>query len=339
MPSADPHSGRLLSIGALSRLSGVPVKTIRFYSDEGLLPPADVTEAGYRRYSEADRARLETIRALRGLELDLEQIGALLDGKRSVREALRLRAEALDVQLRQLTRARTVLTRVTRDEAQDPLVALRRLEVLGQLDALEREQFLTAGLGRAFHDVPVDRVFLDRLCRAAFADLPTELDDDQWEALTELVEVVHDEAFTRGLAEQARPFWTEVQQRGSFRADDYGEASQRLVARALRLVDEGQGPEAAAAQRLADEMLALWARARGRKPTPTFAAEVVAAADAEDPRGERLWRLVAILRRTPPSRVGEAYRFLFEALRRRSTPVPRGRAATRRASAAATQRR
>ncbi|MBO0774332.1 MAG: MerR family DNA-binding transcriptional regulator, partial [Actinobacteria bacterium] len=38
----------LLTIGELARLTGLPVKTIRFWSDEGLVPPADRTPAGYR---------------------------------------------------------------------------------------------------------------------------------------------------------------------------------------------------------------------------------------------------------------------------------------------------
>jgi DNA-binding transcriptional MerR regulator len=49
----------LYKIGELSRLSGVSIKTIRHYSDQGVLPPSGVTEAGYRLYSEADRSRLE----------------------------------------------------------------------------------------------------------------------------------------------------------------------------------------------------------------------------------------------------------------------------------------
>lgn len=41
-----------LSIGELSRLPGVPVKTIRYYSDIGLVPGSGRTDAGYRRYDD-----------------------------------------------------------------------------------------------------------------------------------------------------------------------------------------------------------------------------------------------------------------------------------------------
>lgn len=40
--------GLLLSIGELARRSGLPVRTIRFWSDTGVLPPAERTEGGRR---------------------------------------------------------------------------------------------------------------------------------------------------------------------------------------------------------------------------------------------------------------------------------------------------
>jgi DNA-binding transcriptional MerR regulator len=42
-----------LPIGELSRRSGIPVKTLRFYSDEGLLPPTERSGSGYRLYGGA----------------------------------------------------------------------------------------------------------------------------------------------------------------------------------------------------------------------------------------------------------------------------------------------
>ncbi|MDH6123110.1 hypothetical protein P3T39_000033 [Kitasatospora sp. GP82] len=40
----------LHTIGELSRLTGIPVKTIRFWPDAGVVPPTDRTPAGYRLY-------------------------------------------------------------------------------------------------------------------------------------------------------------------------------------------------------------------------------------------------------------------------------------------------
>jgi DNA-binding transcriptional MerR regulator len=59
----------LLSIGELARRTGVPVRTIRFWSDAGVLPPAARTEGGRRLYDAAcvaQRSADRTILAAHG---------------------------------------------------------------------------------------------------------------------------------------------------------------------------------------------------------------------------------------------------------------------------------
>jgi hypothetical protein len=67
------------TIGELARISSVTVRRIRFYSDEGLLPPLTRTSGNYRVYSDDDVARLQLIRALReaGVGLDAINIGSI----------------------------------------------------------------------------------------------------------------------------------------------------------------------------------------------------------------------------------------------------------------------
>src|SRR5436305_1349494 len=62
----------LLSIGELSSRTGLPVRTIRFYSDSGVLPPASRTDAGYRQYGTDALPRLGLVRTLRDLAADRE---------------------------------------------------------------------------------------------------------------------------------------------------------------------------------------------------------------------------------------------------------------------------
>ena len=68
-----------MTIGEVSRLSGVTIRTLRHYDHIGLLRPAQVTEAGYRLYDEASLQRLHTILLFRELELPLEEIRRILD--------------------------------------------------------------------------------------------------------------------------------------------------------------------------------------------------------------------------------------------------------------------
>ena len=70
-----------ISIGELSRRSGLPVKTIRYYSDVGVLPPAARTRSGYRRYGQADLVRLDLVRTLRELGVDLAAIRRAVRGR------------------------------------------------------------------------------------------------------------------------------------------------------------------------------------------------------------------------------------------------------------------
>jgi DNA-binding transcriptional MerR regulator len=67
-----------LTIGAVAKQTGLSSKTIRFYEDEGLVPPPRRSESGYRLYSEADVMRLGFIRRVRLLGLDLPAVKSLL---------------------------------------------------------------------------------------------------------------------------------------------------------------------------------------------------------------------------------------------------------------------
>ena len=70
--------GTRYSIGELARLTGLSVRTVRFYSDSGVVPPAGRTEAGYRLYDAEALARLELVRTLRELGVDLATIRRVL---------------------------------------------------------------------------------------------------------------------------------------------------------------------------------------------------------------------------------------------------------------------
>ncbi|MFG2712174.1 MerR family transcriptional regulator [Streptomyces goshikiensis] len=101
-------SETLYSIGELSRRSGLPVKTIRFYSDLGIVPPTDRSPAGYRLYGPA-LARLDLARTLRDLGLDLATVRKVLDREASLSEVVDAHADALDAQIRTLRLRRAVL--------------------------------------------------------------------------------------------------------------------------------------------------------------------------------------------------------------------------------------
>lgn len=72
------HDG-LCTIGELAEQAGVSVKTVRFYSDGGLLPEASRSAGGHRRFGPEAVERLGLIRSLRGLGLPVADVRRILD--------------------------------------------------------------------------------------------------------------------------------------------------------------------------------------------------------------------------------------------------------------------
>jgi DNA-binding transcriptional MerR regulator len=110
-----------LTIGKVSRLTGVPTRTIRFYEDEGLVPRPGRTESGYRLYSPGDITRLRLVRGARLLGLDLPRIRSLLDKALGatcadfgdeLNHALSEQLEDVDRRLEELTSLRQELIRL-----------------------------------------------------------------------------------------------------------------------------------------------------------------------------------------------------------------------------------
>jgi len=79
--SAEPAPS--LRIGEVARRTGLPVKTIRFYCDEGLLQPKDRSAGGYRLFDEENLAELAIIRALRAMDVSIPELVRILEVRRS----------------------------------------------------------------------------------------------------------------------------------------------------------------------------------------------------------------------------------------------------------------
>lgn len=79
MTAAVPPADGLWSIGELAERAGVTVKTVRFYSDRGLLPEAARSAGAHRRYGPEALDRLRLIRSLRAIDLPVPDVGRILD--------------------------------------------------------------------------------------------------------------------------------------------------------------------------------------------------------------------------------------------------------------------
>lgn len=67
------------TIGQLARRTAVSAKAIRFYEEQGLLPPPQRAGSGYRLYSTLDVRRLRLVKRAKLLGLSLPQVKTLVD--------------------------------------------------------------------------------------------------------------------------------------------------------------------------------------------------------------------------------------------------------------------
>jgi len=136
-----------LTIGEFSKITGLTVKTLRFYHEQGLLVPTSVDDqTGYRYY---DAAKIETARVisrLRELEFSLDEIAAILakaGDDRDILGYLGRHKEELAGQARHYRQIALRLDHIIRQERQ------RRIAVQNQSFEVEEktvEPILLAGV-------------------------------------------------------------------------------------------------------------------------------------------------------------------------------------------------
>jgi len=283
-----------LAIGRLAELTGLPVKTIRFYSDAGLLPPSGRTEAGHRRYSATDVARLQLVRTLRDLDVDLAAIRQILAGQRGLDELLAAHITALEARDQALHRQLAVV----RAAAASPTAAtLRRIQSLSRLEAAERGRLLDRFWDRVTGGLPGGAA-VDHLRAAGTPELPADPTPEQLDAWLELAELVADEDFQR--TTRANAVWGAEVVGGRFDPEDWA----RRIAGALALAGElragGVEPADPRAAAAVAPMARSFAAVLGRRDSPAFRRWLINQLDAHtDPRAERYWELVATIQGRP----------------------------------------
>ncbi|MFG3229822.1 MerR family transcriptional regulator [Kitasatospora sp. NPDC048194] len=185
------------TIGELARRTGLTVKTVRFYSDQGIVSPADRNPAGHRRYGADAVARLDLVRTLRELGLGLPEIRRVLERERALPDVAAAHAEALDLRIRVLRLRRAVLGAVARNgSTTEELTLVHRL---ARLTGEERQRLVGEFLAEVFG--PDGRTA--GAARSLTPELPEDATVEQVEAWVELARLAGDGGFRellRGLA-------------------------------------------------------------------------------------------------------------------------------------------
>lgn len=207
--------------GNFARKAAVSIRTLRYYDQEGLLTPSQVSESGYRLYTDADLVDLQQILALKFLGFSLDEI------KRLRRAGPHSLATGLAQQRAMMQEKRAQLDAI-----------IQAIE--------ETERLLTAG-----------RYDWDALVRVIQAIQMDQNNDwvkkyftpDQMEQMSQLSAQAYNAEAREELA--SRPAWTEADQARA--SAQWAAVAQELK----RLVAAGADPASAEAQALARQYTAL----------------------------------------------------------------------------------
>jgi len=299
MPAPDA-APEWLKVGELSRRTGVTVRALHHYDSLGLLRPSARSEGGYRLYGRDDVARLHGIQTLRRMGVPLAEVARLLDGSAgSLQAVLAQQIQALD---REIERTRALRDRLgvmqlvlagggepAIDDWLSSLAMMGTLERYFSADELRRafeglarcaaewpplvreirammerqvpphgvelQPLLQRWIDLASRWMQGDQALLDRWGRMLREQPGLPLRGGIDRALLGYV----DEAIRQRRAVIARHLGPELLPRLQACRPHW----QALVARGLRLMEEGVPPEAPAARALAREWQALMQRTVG----------------------------------------------------------------------------
>jgi DNA-binding transcriptional MerR regulator len=99
-----------IRIGELAAEFHLNPKTLRYYEDIGLLPPARRSPSGYRHYDDRDRVRLRFIAQAKAVGLTLEEIKGILEVRERGEQPCAHVAQLVDDKLADVERQLRTLT-------------------------------------------------------------------------------------------------------------------------------------------------------------------------------------------------------------------------------------
>ncbi|MFK4264763.1 MerR family transcriptional regulator [Streptomyces milbemycinicus] len=294
-----------LSIGELSQLTGVPVRTIRFYCDEGFVESVRST-GGHRRFLPHTVERLTLLRRLRALGLGLTAIDSVLGGRRSIAEVAAQERAKVDVELATLAWRRASLRAV---EQAAPAERAAWLELLAAVtDGRAAQHMLEAFWSRiALPSMSEDGASM--FISVSVPEPPNDPTPEQVVAYATLVAIVDDHRLRQQIWARTRTGEEFVAYQNALLDGGIGEACE--LARARVRVGERPGPGP-----LLDRFVEAHATTRSTLDSPMFRRALLRTAAVDrSPSLRRYWELVGDITGEDVT-VGEAHSWLLDSLDR-----------------------
>jgi DNA-binding transcriptional MerR regulator len=292
----------LFTIGQLAARTGLAARTIRFWSDAGLVPPAGRSASGYRLYDAAAVARLDLVRTLRELGLGLDVVRAVLSRATTLAQVAEAHVAVLDEQIRILRLRRAVLSTVaTRGNTIEETLLMHKL---ARLSAQERQQMIDDFVDGVFANADPGNpgTAIAQRMRQLPAELPDDPTPEQVDAWVDLAELIADPDFRQ----QARTMAVAGQQ-----ADQQTLDHHAVLEHAGQGLANGIAPGSPEGQSILDRLVPAAERPATLAQLETFT----------DARVERYWQLLAVLNGQPPFPPAvPAFEWLIAALRASRPP-------------------
>ncbi|WP_076864872.1 MerR family transcriptional regulator [Bradyrhizobium mercantei] len=301
---------RTYSIGEAARLSGISVRKLRFYSDQGLLP-AGRTASGYRVFTDDELVRLDLIRCLREAGLGLDAIREVLTKELSLVEALKLRLETLEAEIAAQRRVASALRAALRSP-QLTEADLRRFLTMTQLSRTERRNVVERFYEKVSDGINIDRQWIRQMIETSVPELPDEPTPEQCDAWIELSEMLGDPTLVANIRANAEDVWNHH----VLDLAAWQEANEAVLARAKEIIARDLDPASEAGQALARDWLETSARLLKREPDLEFRDWIRGKYALHDARAARYWELVAIMRgQKPDASPNREWAWITEAMR------------------------
>ncbi|WP_354641404.1 MerR family transcriptional regulator [Kitasatospora camelliae] len=291
------------SIGELAEHAGVTVKTVRFYSDRGLLPETGRSSGGHRRYGPEAIERLRLIRSLRSLDLPVPEVERVLDREDALEDVIDGQLRDIGSQLAAL-RWREAALQLLRDCS--PEERADRLRLIGGMTTPPD----TTALARFWRRVLPLRMppkLTESIVDASVPQPPADPTPAQVLAFARL------HALVTASGPDGRPWRPETRLPvDGFRPAELYEG----LGEAYRLAEADlRGRRAPRGGAALDCFVDAYARSIGTRDTPDFRRKLSGKlAAARDPWLERYWRLAAELSPDPAVTTGTAHDWLRAAL-------------------------
>ncbi|MEV6773329.1 MerR family transcriptional regulator [Nocardia sp. NPDC051030] len=295
------RDGRV-TIGWLSESTGVPVRTIRFYCDAGILDTGR-SVGGHRTFDPRESVeRLNMVRRLRALGLGLPAISEVLDGARSLADAVAAERAAVDAELSALAWRRALLQAA---ETGTPAVQDMRLAMLATVAnrAATRDAIITFWR-RVLSGMAPE--MLDGFIEMNVPELPADPDPERVLAYAELATVLADPTMTALMRQQVR---CGTESRLGNTTALMAEVAEACEESGL-LMAAGIAPRPGAEL---DRFVAAHATVRGESDTPMLRRRLFSGGVDTDRRVRRYWDVTGRLLDSPITS-GDAHLWLYTAL-------------------------